>query len=55
MKAHDPWGRPYQIVCESGDTVWAYSFGEDGIAHTADDVASDMPESNLETLQELPR
>jgi hypothetical protein len=51
-KSEDAWGRPYRIACSS-EGVWAYSVGKDGIAHTADDIASDMPESNLETLKEL--
>jgi hypothetical protein len=49
----DPWGRPHRIVCSSDETLWVYSLGRDGVAHTADDIASDMPESNLETLEEL--
>jgi hypothetical protein len=54
-KAEDPWGRRYRIVCASDETVWVYSAGEDGVAHTADDIANDMPRSNLETLEELSR
>lgn len=54
-KRDDPWGQPYQVVCTGDDDVWVYSFGRDRVAHTADDIASDMPESNLETLDELSR
>jgi hypothetical protein len=53
-KAIDPWGRPYRLACEEGsDRIWAYSLGKDGLAHTADDIASDMPSENLDAVAEL--
>lgn len=55
-KANDPWGRPYRLACEEGsDRVWAYSLGSDGLAHTADDIASDMPRQNLNAVSERSR
>ncbi len=55
LKADDPWGRPYRVVCSGDGEPWVYSLGEDGIAHTADDIASGMPRSNFEALEELAR
>ena len=53
-KAVDPWGRPYRLACEEGaGRIWAYSLGKDGLAHTADDIASDMPRENLQAVAEL--
>jgi competence protein ComGC len=41
-KTEDPWGTPYQIVCEP-DSAIAISAGRDRTFETGDDVKSDDP------------
>lgn len=48
-KIEDPWGSPYQIVCD-GDDLHVVSPGRDRKAHTPDDVSDGMKPAELEAI-----
>ena len=50
-KTDDPWGKPYKVLCDQGETR-VLSFGADGQEGTGDDVRDDFKPSDIKAAAE---